>query len=132
MAKKKKTVAKLKQDVQKIFNEYIRLRDIDKPCISCGQFKDNMQAGHFFSVRMYDALRFDEDNCAGECSGCNCFNDSHLIPYRDNLLSRIGQQRFDELYERAANYKKNGYKWSRSELLELKEYYQKKVKELKT
>jgi MinD superfamily P-loop ATPase len=127
--KKQKSVAKLKQDVQKIFNEFIRLRDKDKPCISCGQNKE-LQAGHFFSVRMYDALRFDEDNCHGECAYCNCFDDNHLIFYHDNLLNKIGEERFNALYKRAENYKKYGYKWTRSELIELKEKYQQKIKEL--
>jgi len=120
--KRPKSTAKLKQDVQKVFNAWIRKRDEGKPCISCGQFKP-LQAGHFYSVKGYDALRFDEDNTAGECSGCNCFDESHLIGYGENLLIRIGQQRFDALKQRAAEYKRNGYKWSRTELMELLNKY---------
>lgn len=128
MAKKKtKSLPKLKKELQKVFNAYIRQRDSNQPCISCGQFKP-LQAGHFYSVKMYDGLRFDEDNCFGECVGCNCFNESHLIGYGDNLIGRIGQDRVNELKQRAADYKKNGYKWSRSELLELIEIYKKKLK----
>jgi hypothetical protein len=59
--KKAKSLPKLKADLQKIFNEFIRLRDKGKPCISCGQPKDYLQAGHFYSVRMYDGLRFNEN-----------------------------------------------------------------------
>ena len=120
--KKTKTLPKLKQDAQKLFNAFIRRRDEGKPCISCGQFKP-LQAGHFYSVKGYDALRFDEDNTAGECSGCNCFDESHLIGYGENLLIRIGQQRFDALKQRAAEYKRNGYKFSRTELMELLNKY---------
>lgn len=126
---KKVTLPKLKAKCQLVFNEYIRLRDKDKPCISCGQFK-TLQAGHFYSVRMYDGLRFHEDNCHGECAGCNGFDDMHLLKYQENLIVKIGWGRFDELKMKAMLYKAMGYKWSRSELLELIETYKQKIKEL--
>ena len=128
--KKTKTLPKLKADLQKIFNEFIRLRDKGKPCISCGQFKE-LQSGHFYSVRMYDALRFRETNAHGECARCNCFDDMHLINYADNLVKRIGEEEFEMLKFDAKIYKELGYKWSRSELMELIDEYKQKVKELK-
>jgi len=131
MAKKQKTVAKLKKELQLIFNAYIRKRDEDKPCISCGLHKENKQAGHFFSVKGYDGLRFDPDNVHGECAGCNCFDESHLIYYNENLISRIGIERFRNLKDKAYDYKKNGYKWSRSELLQLIEKYKQLLKDSK-
>jgi hypothetical protein len=120
--KKPKTLPKLKQDAQKLFNAFIRRRDEGKPCISCGQYRPS-QAGHYYPVKNYDGLRFDEDNVHGECSGCNCFDQSHLIGYGENLLIRIGPERFDALKQRAAEYKRNGYKFSRTELLEIIERY---------
>lgn len=130
--KKKKSVSlpKLKNKLQDIFNEFIRLRDAGQPCISCGEIKI-LQAGHYFAVKGHDSLRFDEDNVHGECAGCNCFDESHLIGYGVHLRAKIGEERYNALCERAAEYKRNGYKWSRSELLEKIEYYQQKVKELK-
>jgi len=94
------------------------------PCISCNQFKEN-EAGHYFAVKGYDGLRFDEDNVNSECHYCNCYDESHLIAYGENLKKKIGQERYDALCERAAEYKRNGYKWSRSELIELIEKYKK-------
>ena len=125
--KKKKSLPKLKAELQIIFNSYIRERDKNQPCISCGQFKP-LQAGHFFPVKGYDALRFDEDNVHGECAGCNCFDEGHLIGYQDNLRARIGSDRLEELKERARGYKKNGYKWTRSELEAMIERYKNKLK----
>ena len=125
--RKPKSIAKLKQDLQKVFNEYIRKRDEGKPCISCGQFKP-LQAGHFYSVRMFDGLRFNEYNCHGECAGCNCFDDMHLLSYAANLIDRIGEDKYRELKLSAKIYKAIGYKWSRSELLELIEIYKEKLK----
>ena len=129
---KKKAVSlpKLKAKLQEVFNEYIRLRDEGKPCISCGQGKV-LQAGHFYPVSGYDGLRFNEDNVNGECAGCNCFDESHLIRYYDNLRLKIGEERFEALKRQAEEYKRNGYKWSRSELLELIEKYREKVNNLK-
>lgn len=128
--KKAKTLPKLKAELQSVFNLFIRLRDKDEPCISCGQFKTEWNAGHFFPVGGYDGLRFDEDNCHKECVKDNCFNEAHLIFYAENLKQRIGIERFEALKQRAAEYKRNGYKWSRYELIENIEYYKQKIKDL--
>ena len=130
MAKKRKSLPKLKAQCQIVFNAYIRKRDEALPCISCGHFREAYDAGHFFATQGYDGLRFTEDNAHKECVGCNRFNDSHLILYRDNLLAKIGQERFDALYKDAAEYKKNGYKWSRSEIEDKIVEYRTKLKEL--
>lgn len=127
---KTKSLPKLKSELQLIFNEYIRLRDKDKPCISCGEFKI-LQAGHYYPVKGYDGLRYDEDNCHGECSRCNCFDKSHLINYGRNLFDRIGTERIDALMDRADDYKKNGKKWMRYEIEDMIKTYKQKVKELK-
>ena len=138
-AKSKKTITlpKLKAKLQEVFNEYIRLRDKDELCISCGKrtYKADgelvpLQAGHFYARSGYDGLRFDEENVNGECMGCNYYDESHLIGYGENLIKKIGQERYDALKQRAAEYKKNGYKWSRAELFEKIEYYKAKVKEM--
>lgn len=134
---KKKTTAKLKQDLQKVFNKFIRERDSDGirfTCISCGETKpvDQMNAGHFFAVGGYDGLRFDEDNVHGECAYCNCWNESHLIKYTINLQGKIGLKRFNELLERAQAYKRIGQvsflnriesKWYRPDIEELIKHY---------
>lgn len=129
---KTKSLPKLKADLQKVFNEYIRLRDKGKPCISCGQPKEYLQAGHFYSVRMFDGLRFNENNCHGECAGCNAFDDMHLLYYAANITDRIGENRFDQLKYFAQLYKSEGHKWTRTDLIELKEYYQRQIKLLKS
>ena len=130
--KKSKSLPQLKAQCQEFCNEYIRLRDQGKPCISCSKAEKTLQAGHYYSVQGYDGLRYDEDNVNGECAGCNCFDESHLIGYGDNLPERIGKERFEALKIRAAEYKRNGYKFSRSEILEKIEYFKNKIKELKS
>jgi len=132
MMKKSKSLPQLKIICQDFCNKYIRLRDQGKPCISCGQSGKVLQAGHYYPVQGYDGLRYDEFNINGECAGCNCFDEGHLIGYGENLLKRIGNEEFEALKNRAAEYKKNGYKFSRSEILEKIEYFKNKIKELET
>ena len=130
MKKKAKSLPKLKADCQKICNEYIRKRDEGKPCISCGKPIKDGDAGHYFATKGYDGLRFDEDNIFLECRYCNRYDESHLIGYGLNIVTRIGKKRVDELFKRAIEYKQNGYKWSRWEIEEKIEYFKQKIKEL--
>ena len=127
---KKKTLPQLKAKLQIIFNEYIRLKSADAPCISCGQYKP-LQAGHFYSVKGYDGLRFNELNVHGECARCNLFDDRHLLNYAANLPGRIGKENCEILENLAKEYKKNGHKWSRMELEEMIKEYALKVKQIK-
>jgi hypothetical protein len=128
MAKKTKTLGKLKKELQVVFNAYIRMRDEGEPCISCGSFS-KLQAGHFHSVGSYDGLRFNELNVHGECARCNCWDESHLITYRRNLEAKIGRSKYLLLCMQADEYKKNGYKFTRYELQELIELYKQKLKD---
>lgn len=125
---KKKTLAKLKQEVQKLVNKVVRERDKGKPCVSCGQLK-TLQAGHYYPVSGYDGLRFDLDNIHGECAGCNCFDHAHLIHYTENIPDRIGEERLKDLHEKAKDYKMNGYRWTRAELEEIKKEMNQKLLE---
>ena len=133
IAKSKKkgapTVAELKQTLQKHFNKFIRLRDFGKSCISCGRQR-MLQAGHFYPVKNYDGLRFDEANVHGECASCNGFDDMHLLGYSENLKQRIGIEEYEALKKRAEAYKRDGYKWSRAEIAEMLEHYKARVKEI--
>jgi len=124
------TLPKLKAKLQKLFNEFIRLRDHNQPCISCGFIKP-LQAGHYYPVKGYDGLRFEEDNVHGECSGCNCFDEGHLIHYGKNLVHRIGDDRVKTLELKAQAYKMQGYKFTRGELEEKIKEYKEKIKHLK-
>lgn len=101
----------LKAKLDKEFSLFIRLRDAMPNgyfrCISCGQIKPFTQAdcGHYFS-RTHLATRFDENNCHAECRHCNRFKADHLEGYRVNLITKIGQQKFDLLKVKAAGTSK--------------------------
>lgn len=134
--RKKKEGGRRKTDyvkkLDKVFSLYIRLRDCYPNgmfrCISCGQFKpfEQADAGHFFS-RTHMSTRFDEENVHGECRHCNRFKADHLIGYRENLIKKIGQQRYDLLEWKSRQVKK----WSDFELNELIKYYSALVEKLR-
>lgn len=131
---KKSNLSSLVKKLDKEFSLYIRLRDSKAfgfkafKCISCGKIKPFEQAdcGHYFS-RVKMSTRFDEDNCHCECRRCNRFSADHLEGYRENLIKKIGQPRFDVLRYRSNQTKK----WSAFELESLIKYYKEQNKKLK-
>lgn len=132
--KTKPSVTALTRKLDKVFSEFIRLRD-SKPyghkffrCISCGQIKayEQMDAGHFVS-RIHKATRWDEENVNGECRACNRMSADHIIWYQRNLEQKIGRDRVDMLIARGRQTKK----WSAWELEMLIEYYKKEVAKYK-
>jgi len=48
-AKPKITLSKQIAKTQKVFNQFIRMRDQEKSCIACGKFKIE-HASHFYSA----------------------------------------------------------------------------------
>ena len=129
--KKSPSLSALVERLDKVFSKYIRLRDAMPSglfrCISCGKIKPIGQAdcGHFHS-RTHMSTRFDEDNCHAECRYCNRFSADHLIGYRENLIKKIGEQRFLLLEVKAHETRK----WSHFELEQLTKYYKSLVKKL--
>jgi len=93
-----KTASKWKQDLQKVFNSFIRLRDAGRNCISCDkQLIGKFDAGHFYNVGNYPGLRFNEFNVWGQCVECNQFQGGRVHEYRLNLIKRIGAEKVNEL-----------------------------------
>lgn len=106
---------KMLKKAESVFNKFIRERDKEKGCISCGN--PVTQAGHYFPVHGFSALRFHEYNVNGQCAGCNCFRYGNQAMYRIGLAIRIGNPAVEELEQKAIG--NPVYKWSRSELEEI-------------
>ena len=124
----KKEALKTKQDYQKelqiIFNKFIRTRDKDKPCISCGKVSGKAeQAGHYRSVGSCPELRFEELNVYGQCIKCNMYLGANLIEYRINLVKLIGLDKVEWLES-----KHEPKHYTIEELKGLKVYYRLKIK----
>jgi len=116
------------KEVQKIFNEYIRLRDKDLGCVSCG-VKSGVQfhAGHYRTTSACPELRFNELNVWKQCAQCNNFLSGNLISYRFELVQRIGVDKVEWL-----EGKHEPTKYSIPELIQLKVEYRKKIKALQS
>jgi hypothetical protein len=94
---KLKTRSEWLNDLQKTFNTYIRERDKNKPCISCGTFTGKINAGHYKSVGGSPELRFNELNVHKQCEYCNTHLSANLIEYRIGLVKRIGVDKVEFL-----------------------------------
>ena len=135
---KSKSLNNLRVIAQKYFNLFIRLRDTDEngigTCISSDKYlkvpSENAHAGHFYSAGGYPNLRFNEDNCHLQGKSDNYFKSGNLLEYRKNLIKKIGIQKVEVLDMKAADYKRNGYKWDRFFLIETIEKYKIKSQEL--
>lgn len=110
---------------QTAFNAFIRARDADKPCVSCGTFKGKMNAGHFLSRGSHPELRFDEANTQKQCEYCNTHKHGNPIPYRAELLIRIGPDELARL-EGPAPPKK----YTVGQLEDMARDYRKRTKEM--
>lgn len=132
---KKGTRSKLVEKLDRIFSEYIRLRDSFQTqgglmfrCISCGKIKpyDEADCGHYVN-RAHMATRFSEDNCNAQCRSCNRFDEGNIYNYRRGLVGKIGEARVLLL----ESQKHKSVKISDYELAILIEEYKKRVKTLK-
>ena len=121
-------VAVLKRKAQKICNEYIRLRDIKEPCISCLYDGNSRQfhAGHYRPQGGNSLLRYDERNIHKQCSICNNFKSGNLAEYRKNLIKKIGLEAVEELESMDTTKR-----WAKEELEVIISQYKFKVKRLK-
>lgn len=150
--KSKKTDRKYWIDqLDKVFSLYIRMRDSREfhyrafRCISCGDVKpfEQMDCGHFVS-RNAMAIRWNEQNCSGECARCNRMLGDHLLGYRKNLIIKLGTDAIkgtiadslegnkrlaiirklgEERVEALEAQKKAYKKWSVEELQQMYQYY---------
>lgn len=87
----------LTKKAQAAFNFFIRARDVDMPCISCGRplgpGPNTFDAGHYRSIGSAVHMRFCEDNAHGQCKRCNRYLGGNHVEYRRGLVARLGLER---------------------------------------
>lgn len=94
-----KTLSARRKEAQAAFNEYVRMRDFNKPCVSCGQspYQGQRHASHYRSRGAASHLAFNLYNVHASCAQCNSSKSGNIIPYRVELIRRIGQERVEAL-----------------------------------
>lgn len=94
------TPAEAARKAQTEFNRWVRLADRGMPCVSCGHPDDGSRqrhASHYRPAGPNPALRFEPLNCHASCSICNNHKSGNLVPYRLELIRRIGIERVEWL-----------------------------------
>lgn len=108
-------IPKLLKKLEEEVNAFVRERDKNLPCISCGKYRESYNAGHYYSVGGHPNVRFNLDNIHKQCVYCNLHLSGNIRPYRENLLLKIGEDRLNLLDSIA----KIPVKFYRHELIEL-------------
>ncbi len=122
---KKISRSRLIKQLDTIFSQYVRLKNIDKQgytkCVTCGKkghWKNSgMQAGHFMSRKHY-ATRWDINNVHVQCTACNMFRQGEQ--YKFSLY--LGNELSESLYKKSrkiVKYSNNDLKSMISEYKEL-------------
>ena len=113
------------KEVQHACNAYIRARDRDQPCISCGKrLEKGYHAGHFRPTT-HAPTRFNEDNIHGQCIQCNLYLHGNTERYKESLVLRIGLDRVNKLFE-----PHEPAKWTIEDLKTMKTEFKLKLKAL--
>lgn len=87
-----KTRSDYLKETQVAFNAWIRERDRDLPCVSCGRHHQGQyHCGHYRTVAGSPALRYEPLNCAKQCAPCNNHKSGDIVNYRIELVRRIGR-----------------------------------------
>jgi hypothetical protein len=98
---KKSTRKRLIDKLDKIFSQYIRLRESknhNSECFTCGKVDHwkKLQNGHFMS-RKHLSTRWDETNCQVQCAGCNVFRYGEQYKFSVGLNAKYGDGTADAM-----------------------------------
>ncbi|NTU49477.1 MAG: recombination protein NinG [Desulfobulbaceae bacterium] len=112
---------------QSVFNQWVRVRDANLPCISCQRHHEGQyHAGHYLSTGAHPELRFNEFNNNKQCSACNNHLSGNIALYRINLIKKIGLENVEWL-----EGQHEPKKYTVEDLKEIIANYKSKLKELK-
>lgn len=98
-----KTKSDWSKEAQIAVNRYIFWRDYGKPCIACGRPLNYgvrggaVDASHYRSRGSASHLRYNVFNIHAGCVRCNRELSGNLIPFRINLIEKIGADRVEKL-----------------------------------
>lgn len=98
-----KTASQWNKEAQAAVNKFIYWRDYGRPCIACGRPLNYgvrggaVDSSHYRSRGAAPWLRFNVFNNHSGCVRCNRELSGNLIPYRLNLIEKIGLQRVERI-----------------------------------
>ena len=97
----KKSISKLKKELDKWFSLFIRIRDSENglsQCFTCGKVEHykKLQCGHFQS-RRHLSTRWHEWNCQVQCQKCNIWSQGEQWKFGISLNAKYGEGTSNEL-----------------------------------
>lgn len=126
--KKSDSVKQLTKVAKLMAQKFARLRDREKPCISCGADHSNIwNGGHMYKSELYSGVRFDQLNIHKQCTKCNLHLNGNEVGYVHGFIQRYGLEKFNQISTQARQTKNK--KWSVPELQEIINDYKLKLKE---
>lgn len=129
---KLKRVIDYRNEARRVFQRWIRIRDLGFKCISCDTLLTdirNYDAGHYYNANSYPQLLFNVYNVNGQCKNrCNNHLSGNLIEYRKGLLGRYGAEVLLELETLADDKTKRDL--TKEYYSEITVKYRKMIKEL--
>ena len=131
ITKRRLSIAKATKNLDKVFSEYIRMRNADAngyvKCFTSGKIMHwkESQAGHYMS-RRHMATRWDEQNVQVQSSSDNMFNQGNAPMFAYALDQKYGKGTAEKLLIKSRNF----WKPTCFELELLTKEYQKKIDEL--
>lgn len=113
--------------VQATFNKYIRERDCNESCITCGTAKPDIQyhAGHYLTTGARPEHRFNPLNCHKQCARCNNWLSGNVAQYRLFMVDKYGE---DEVLNLESDHKAKKYGIESLKILD--KWYKRKTKRL--
>jgi len=116
--------------LDRVFSKYIRTKYSKNgfvECVTCGRSYEikKIQNGHFMSRKSY-STRWDEENCAPQCYGCNVMQQGQQF-----LFSKYIDEKYGEGYSQILLIKsKQTVKFADFELQEMIDDYTNRLKVL--
>lgn len=115
------------KQAQQAVNAFVRARDSNLPCVSCGTTSAaQWDAGHYRTTAAAPQFRFDPRQIHKQCSVCNQHKSGNIVPYRVELIKRIGIEAVEAIEN---NHERRSY--TVEELKGIRDYYRLELKRLK-
>ena len=90
------------EELQKLVNKYVRLRDRLDGCISCPKtfdYSGQWHCSHYISRGASSYLRFNLWNMHKSCAQCNNSKSGNIVEYTPRLIEKIGMDKYNWIIE---------------------------------
>ena len=115
------------KEAQQAVNDYVRERDKNLPCISCGRHHQGQwHAGHYLSRGAHPELALNPLNIHKQCAPCNNHLSGNQVKYRAGLIERCGAEMVEWL-----EGKHEPARHTIEELKAIRDHFRAETKELK-